>query len=70
MRRKSRCPYCRTKNVDKGAAWFERLCRQCGVGWETGGGTQTRTAGTIRWTDVPRGCMLVLETASWEEDFE
>lgn len=65
MRRKARCPYCRQKHVDRGVAWFEKLCRPCGVGWEVGGNMQTSISG--RWKDVPRGCMMVLEVASWED---
>ena len=73
MRRKARCPYCRQKHVDPGYLWFEKGCQACGVAWNRGEAyvhdSKAKEKGEVfgKWKEVPRGCLVVLETASWEE---
>lgn len=66
MRRKARCPFCRSK-VDKGIGWFVRICVRCGIGWEAGGSIQQHKK-TGGWEDIPRGCFLVMDKYSWVEE--
>ena len=73
MRRKPRCPFCRSKKVD--TKFGDRTCWDCGVRWgKSGMETMGRKRdgeleGTWRaWRDKPAGTLLVLDKFSWEED--
>lgn len=62
VRRRARCPYCRSKKL---TAWGPGTrCVPCELIWHKGR-VGVYDSGTMR--EAPRGCMLVLESASWEE---